>query len=326
MRSAPAKILKLSGIAALLAAVFFLMLFLERFSFNSQSLFLHAARNFGHAPLFGVIAIVILWLLELSIGQRTSTLFKYAIALIVTTGLGAFSEYMQYFTSRDADLMDWMFDIAGAASFLTVYFTIDPRLSGRERELQRRIRWPLRFTALSILLIAAIPTFIGAAASWHRHAVFPVIHDFNSYLDSRYLETTYADVEYVEPPAEWSGHDSQVARITFNSFKYPGLAFNGPFPDWSGYQALTLEVFSPADSTVTVRLMIKDYKVASYNDRYNGVVEIVPGYNSIRIPLADIENAPEYRQLHLASIYVMHFFIVEPKQPVVLYLDDLVLE
>ncbi len=326
MRSVPARILKLLGIAALLAAVFFLMLFLDRFGFNSQSLFWHAARNFGHAPLFGVIAIVILWLLELSVGNRTSTLFKYAIALIVTTALGAFSEYMQYFTQRDADFMDLMFDFAGAASFLAVYFSIDPRLSDSEHQLRRRIRWRLRIAALSTLLIAAIPTFIGAAASWHRQMTFPEMYTFGGFLENQYVETTYADVEYVEPPVEWSGHDSQVARVTFSPFQYPGLAFKGPYPDWSGYQALTLDIFSPADSTVEVHLMVKDYKSASYDNRYNGKFEIGKGYNTIRIQLSDIENAPKYRQLNLASIYVIHFFIIEPKQPIVLYIDDFSLE
>ena len=326
MRSARARIMKLLGIAALLAAVFFLMLFLDRFGFNSQSQFWSAARNFGHAPLFGVIAIVILWLLQLSFGRRTSALFQYSVALIATAGLGAFSEYMQFFTQRDADIMDLIFDIAGAASFLAVYFSIDPRLSDREHQFQRRFRWRLRIAALVTLLVAAIPTFIGAAASWHRRTTFPELYTFSGYLEGQYLETKSASVEYVEPPAEWSGHDSQVARVTFYPSQYPGLAFKGPFPDWNGYQALTLDIFSPADSTLEVHLMVKDYKSASYDNRYNGKFEIGKGYNTIRIQLSDIENAPKYRQLNLASIYVIHFFIIEPKQPIVLYIDDFSLE
>lgn len=326
MRSAPARILKLLGIAVLLAAVFFLMLFLDRFGFNRQSTFWSAARNFGHVPLFGVIAIVILWLMQLSLGRRTSFLFQYSVALIATAGLGAFSEYMQFFTQRDADVMDLVFDIAGAASFLAVYFSIDPRLSDRGHQLQRRIRWRLRIAALLILLVTAIPTFIGAAASWKRRMTFPELYTFSGYLEGQYLETKSAAVEYVESPAGWSDHDSQVARVTFDTSRYPGIAFKGPFPDWSDYQALKLDVFSPVDSTVSVYVMVKDYKAAPYDDRYTGTFEIVRGYNTIRIRLTDIENAPKYRQLDLAAIYVIHFFIIEPKQPVVLYMDDFFLE
>lgn len=326
MRPLQAKIVKFFGITALLAAVFFLMLFLDRFGFNRQSQFWQAARNFGHAPLFGVIAIVILWLLQLSFGRRTSVFFQYSVALIATAGLGALSEYMQFFTQRDADVMDLVFDLAGAVSFLAVYFSVDPRLPDREHKFQRRYRWRLRIAALVILMTAAIPTFIGAAADLHRRMTFPELYTFSGYLEDQYLETKFASVEYVEPPTGWSGHDSQVARVTFDTSQYPGLAFKGPFPDWSDYQSLKLDVFSPADSTMSVYVMVKDYKAAPYDDRYTGMFEIGPGYNTIRIPLADIKNAPEYRQLDLAAIYVIHFFIIEPKQPVVLYLDDFFLE
>lgn len=326
MRSLPAKIVKLFGIIALLATVFFLMLFLDRFNISSRSLIWHAARNFGHAPLFGVVAIVILWLLQLSFGRRLNVIYRYSIAMLAAIGLGALTEYMQFFTQRDADIMDWIFDIAGAAAFLSLYYSLDPHLPENERRGRDRIKVPLRLAAVLILLAAGIPTMIGAAASWHRRTAFPEMYTFSGYLERQFLESTHAEVEYVEAPPEWSGHDSRVARVTFMPAMYPGLAFKGPFPDWHGYRSLTLNIFSPADSAISIHLMVKDHERAGYDERYNGVFEIQQGYNEIRIPVEEIENAPAKRRLDMAAIHVIHLFIIEPKQPFTLYIDDIALE
>jgi hypothetical protein len=72
--------------------------------------------------------------------------------------------------------------------------------------------------------------------------------------------------------------------------------------------------------------MIKDRGVASFTDRYNRELLIHPGYNEIRIPLEEIEDAPANRQLDLSSIHIIHLFIIEPQQPMILYIDDLSLE
>jgi len=326
MRPPSAKLTKFFGIAALLAAVFLLMLFLDRFRFDSQSLFWHAARNFGHVPLFGVIAVIILWLLHLSVGGRLSALPRYAFAWIGAVGLGAISEYLQIASGRDADIMDWVYDIAGATAFLALHFTIDSRLSDKEKERMNRAGTPVRITALAILAVAGIPMVMGGAASGHRRTSFPKMYTFSSFLEKKFIESSHAVLEYAEPPAAWSSHDSQVAEVTFFPAKYPGLALKGPWPDWRDYQVLTLDVFSPAESSISLNLMIKDLEDASFNDRYNRELRIRPGLNKIRIQMADIENSPANRLLDLSSIQVIHLFVIEPQQALVLYFDDLLLE
>jgi hypothetical protein len=283
-------------------------------------------RNFGHVPLFGVIAIILLWLLYLSLGQRLSAFPRYSLAWLGAVGLGAISEYLQFFSARDADIMDWVNDIAGATAFLALHFTFDSQLSDREREQRNRVRIPIRVAALAILLVAGIPMIKGAAANWYRRISFPKMYTFSSYLETMFIQSQHADLEYTEPPVEWSGHDSQVAKVTFFPAKYPGLGLRGPYPDWRGYKMLTLDVFSPAESPVSLYLMIKDRGVASFTDRYNRELLIHPGYNEIRIPLEEIEDAPANRQLDLSSIHIIHLFIIEPQQPMILYIDDLSLE
>ncbi len=314
------------GIAALMAAAILLMLLLHKLNFGSRSLLWGTVRNFGHAPLFGVTAVIILWLLHLSVGQRLSTLLKYAVAWFGTVGLGAISEYLQISSARNADLMDWVYDIAGATAFLAFHFSIDPRVSDEEKRLQGRVKAPIRIASVLIILGLGIPVITGAAASWYRWTSFPKLYTFSSHLEKKFIESSHAVLEYVDPPDEWSSRDSQVAEVTFSPAKYPGLELRGPYPDWHGYQALTMDVFSRADSSVTLYLMIKDRERASYHDRYNGEMMIHPGHNEIKIPMLEIENSPSKRLLDLSSIQVIHLFLIEPQESLVLYLDDMILE
>ena len=327
MKPPPAKITKLLGIAALLAAVFFLLLFLDRFKFDSHTLFMDAVRNFGHVPLFGLIAVILLWILQLTtLGERLSVPHRYVLAWLGAVGLGAISEYLQYFSPRDADFMDLANDMAGATSFLVLHYLVDTRLSDRDKKQRNRFKIPLRIAALVILLVAGIPMIKAAAASWYRRASFPRMYTFDNGLEKKFIGQIYAELEFVDPPDEWQGRDSRVARVTFLPAKYPGLRFDGPWPDWRGYRTLTIDIFSPADSTVLLVMMIKDDEIAGYHDRFNRELRIDPGLNEIRIPVADIENSPENRRMDMSSLDAIHLFIIEPREPLVLYIDDLFLE
>jgi hypothetical protein len=326
MRPAQSKIMKLAGIAALLAAVFFLLLFLDRFKFDSHTLFMHAVRNLGHVPLFGLIAVILLWILQLTLGGRLGAIHRYILAWIGAAGLGAISEYMQYFSPRNADLMDLVNDIAGAASFLALHYLIDARLSNEEKKQRDRLRMPIRIAALAILLAVSIPVIRAAAASLHRRASFPEMYTFDSRFEKDFIKPQNAVLEFVDPPFEWKEKESRVGRITFLPAKYPGLEFEGPWPDWSEYRTLTIDIFSTADSTVFLTLMIKDDEIAGYKDRFNRELRIAPGLNEIRIPVAEIENGPENRRLDMASLEAIHLFMIEPREPLVLYIDDLFLE
>ena len=321
-----ARTMRLLGIAALLGAAVSLMLFLDKFRFGAQAFFWGSARNVGHAPLFGLIAVILLWLVQLSFGRRLSRMYQYSIAWLGAVGMGVLSEYLQIATQRDADIIDWLRDIAGATAFLALYFTIDPRLSDRGRELRNRAKTPIRIAAIAILAVVGIPMITAGIAHVHRQTSFPKMHTFDHYVERNFLKPIDVILEYVEPPDEWSGHTSQVARVTFLPARYPRMEFREPYPDWRGYQALTLDVFSPGDSSLTLFITIYDCRKSNYQDRYNGELQIQPGQNDLTIPLTDIEHGPKQRLLDLSSIQMIFIFMIDPRQPLVLYFDDLALE
>lgn len=316
----------LPAIAALLGAAAGLMVFLEKFTFGSHSPVRESLLDFGHAPLFGLMAIIILWLVRLSFGGRIGAPIQYAIAWMAAVGIGGLSEYMQIATHRDADPIDWLFDIIGATTFLAFYFTIDRRLSPRGKSLQIRHKTQVRVAVAAVLATAAIPLFISCAAQLQRRVSFPKLYTFDNFFERKFLVTSYVDVKTVAPPDKWDGRISRVAEVTFLPSRYPTLYLNGPFPDWSGYRALTLEVFSPAEAPLALSISIWDRDSAQYHDRYNGRLRIEPGYNKLEILLTDVERAPATRTLDLSAIRVILLFVVEPEQPAVLYLDNLVLE
>ena len=134
------------------------------------------------------------------------------------------------------------------------------------------------------------------------------------------------EVKIVEPPDAWTDHTSRVAEVTFLASRYPTLHFAGPFPDWSGYHALRMDVFSPLEVPVVLNISIKDHRGARYHDRYNGKLQIKPGYNELKIPLAEIEHAPAERTLDLSSVVVILVFLLNPEQDTILYFDELLLE
>ena len=320
------RIARLLGITTLLVAAVLLLLFLERFNLESTTIVLASLRNFGHLPLFGLLAVIVLWLLRFSFGKRIDIPIQYVIAWMGAVGIGALSEYMQISTQRDADIVDWLIDIAGVTSFLALHLTIDPWFVFRGNKLRIRHRIMLRFGAILIVSVSAIPLLISYSAQSYRNTIFPVLYTFDSYFEQRYLDTGNADLHLVAPPPGWRGCESKVAEIVFFPSKYPTVYCNGPFPDWDGYRVLTMDVFYPADDSLTLQVMIKDSLKAPYHDRYNGQVQVRPGYNRVEIPLSDIEQAPEDRRLDLSSIAEICLFLVDPEQEIILYLDNLLLE
>lgn len=320
------RIARLLGIAILLGAAVGLMLFLERFNIQSDTIVWKSLRNFGHLPLFGLMAVILLWFLRLSVGKRVDIPIQYVIAWMGTVGIGALSEYLQLPTRRDANIIDWLIDIAGATSFLALHFTIDPWISSRSNRLLKRHRIIIRIVAVLIISAAAIPLFVSCWAQLYRKTIFPALYTFDSYFERKYLDTANADLRIVASPSGWSGSESRVAEIDFYPSKYPTVYFLGPYPDWTGHRVLSIDVFSPADNPITIYVTIKDRRDASYDDRYNTQIQVQSGYNRVEIPLSDIENAPENRKLDLSSITDVYIFMSDPEHTIILYMDNMYLE
>ncbi len=312
------------ALAALLLAVFVL----DGINLPEQTRVWREFTNAGHAPLFGVVAIAILLLARVLLRRDSEPIRQYLIAFVGATVLGLLTELGQIIGPRDASLMDFVNDVIGALAFLGVAATFD-RSFGEQSWLRlpfKRSAIRLAFTAL--FLTAYIPFVILALAHLHRRAQFPVIMDFESYLDWQFVGWKEAKFDIVTTPPAWSGNTSRrVGSLLLLPARSSNFDIEYPYPRWRGYQSFSFEVFSAADSVYEIGFRIDDSRHNLEDwDRYGRRLTIMPGLNRYVIPLADVENAPAGRKMDMESIANIILFSSQLRQPLQLYLDNLRLE
>ena len=78
--------------------------------------------------------------------------------------------------------------------------------------------------------------------------------------------------------------------------------------------------------TLRINDATHDRNEGLFSDRYNGRLEVTPGWNHFRIPLEDIASAPETRRMNLARMIRLLLFTSGVTEPRWIYLDNLRLE
>jgi hypothetical protein len=79
------------------------------------------------------------------------------------------------------------------------------------------------------------------------------------------------------------------------------------------------------EAALSLTVSIRDHehfrRGGAYHDRFNGRYLIAPGWNDLRIPIAEIRAAPAERALDLADLSELVLFTVDLAHPRRLYLD-----
>lgn len=279
----------------------------------------------GHAPLFGCVAIVLLRI----VSRRWSGLAAYGIAFAGSVVIGALLEAAQFVGPRDADLLDFLRDVAGAVSFLMLARAVE------------RVRRPsgvtskdptlLVLVAIFMWMIVALPVIRVAVAMVQRDAASPLLHDFEAGWSRRFSRLHNAKMELCAPPDGWRADAEtpvrRVARIDFKPSTYSGLTLTEPTSDWSAYERLAFEVYSEIDSTVTLIVRIDDVDAEQdYHDRFNRGFQIEAGLNHVRVPLAEVQAGPRNRSLDLRNVRLVVVFVHRPETSFSLYFDAIRLE
>jgi hypothetical protein len=253
---------------------------------------------------------------------------QYLLAFAALVGAGAVSEYTQMIGPRDADLWDFMRDVSGGLCALAVMASFDSRLKGRGALRRPGFRHGLRVAAVLLVLVNFVPVAVWAESYRRRAARMPALYRLASQWDLMFTEANGAKLEIVPSPDGWSGRENlQVGRITFGPYRFPGVIFKEPYPDWSDYGYLDLELYSEHDRVIDLVLRIDDKHCNDYvGDRFNWRVKLPPGQHSLRISLEEVHSGPEDRELDLTAIEAMILFAVRPEKGTVLYLAEMRLE
>ncbi len=297
----------------------------------SKTLFWKAVYNFGHVPLFGCVAILLLWVSRTFIKRPGGqSLQHYSIALWGVLVLALLTESLQLLTvTRSFTLSDVIHDLVGAVCGLMLFLTYDSDLLGRWvewREFPRNA--VLRVTVVLVLALTLLPVMQWAYACWDRDNRFPSLVEFSSEWEMKFVKAVDSEWQVVEAPEGWKkSRDDLVGQVVFHPKRYPRIHLEEPYPDWRGYTFFQLDVYSELSSTQSIAIRIDDtYRTTSYENRFNRRIMISPGLNHIQIPLEDIRQAPESREMDMSSIRKVLLFAVSPPKEFILYFDNLRLE
>ncbi len=282
--------------------------------------------NAGHAPLFGVVSVIFLLIsINLLHRQLNNRIKHYLLVAGICLLLGIATEIIQGFIGRDADVVDALRDMAGFCAFLGIVATFDPWLSMSRLQHSANLKMYIRSIGLLLLFVAGTPVLISASAYYQRDREFPTLSSFELPKENYFRETNSLDMEIVDPPAAWTtmaGH--KVARLTFEPAGYPGVTFNEPYPDWTGYSQLSFEIFSPQTRPVDLFLRINDsHHNFELKDRFNCRLEVNTGANSYSLPLDSVRLAPEGRQMDMKKIARIILFAASPVDTFSVFLGPL---
>ena len=282
--------------------------------------------NFGHTPLFGLVAIALLRISREILTDDFPILLQYLFSSALALGLGLIWELIQIPTAGDADLTDLARDGIGILGMMSLWLAMDGRYWRRRAKAQRRTREKWFLFGGAVMILSAVPLMIWAATYIERDNDFPTLSRFDSFLGRKLISLQDSQLNVIDSPSGWTentGH--KVAYLILRAdAEYPGIEIRDPSPDWREFSYLVFEVYSPADSQISLSICIEDDEHnLEYNDRYTFRLKLSPGLNRIELDLADVETAPTGRSMDMGAIARIKLFTFRPVAPVELYLSDL---
>ena len=297
----------------------------------SHTILLKAFYDFCHFPLFGAVAILLLYLVrQLGEPRGWSVGRQYGTACIGAVTLGALTEGVQSLSSgRFAEWADLYRDVSGAVAALGFSVTYDARFTGRVATWRLAPRKHLVHAGVGLLVVIALsPVVAWTYAYWDRATRFPSLVQFSSAWEMVFVKGNDCTIQIVPPPSSWEkSRVDTVGHMVCTPAHYPGLRLEEPYPDWRGYSHFRVEVYSelPVAQSLTIRIDDAHHH-HEYADRFNRAITITPGLNHIHILLDDIRHAPLGRELDLGAIRNVMLFAIRPPEEFSLYVDNIRLE
>jgi VanZ family protein len=273
--------------------------------------------DFGHIPLFGLIALGILWFLNR--GKRPIRgKSQFITAGVITFFLGALTEFIQLLTpSRDFEVGDIIFDAIGAAVFLSIAYPFP-------RDIHTKTKSLMRAGALSLLMIASFPMLSAAIDSWNMEKSFPVLGSFETSFEMNRWSSKESRIERTRTHA--TAGDYSLKMILLPGV-YPGISLDYLQNDWRGYTSMSFDVFNEGNSPLDITVRINDQKHNNeFIDRFNKGFRLQPGKNHVIISLDEVKKAPRVRKMDMADITNICIFAYNLKTPRTVYFDNFRLE
>lgn len=290
--------------------------------------------NALHGPIFAVVAVLLLVLIERRFGSGRRACVT---AFLLAVALGILVEVLQSLAKRPGSVVDVLTDTAGAAVGLalwTLFAATRPealqlnRVSTLPRKRGSVVGLPIVVALAGITFVAWAP-LQAARAYAHRAAVFPSIAEFRGAQDLVFVSTDGAQVAIEPLPEPWGqGPDDRGLRIAYDARHSPAVQVMEPVRDWRAYSVIAVDITNPATTELGLTFRIFDANHDwSHKDRLNLPLRIPPGTRTIvRVALSAVEGAPAGRRMDLSRIANVMLFGRASTQPAEFYVSRIWLE
>jgi hypothetical protein len=271
-----------------------------------------------HGPVFGLIAVCLLAMTP-SIWHWQGRL---VISLAATVLLAILSEVAQIpMPNRSASVGDLVNDMVGALAFISAAVVLSPNF----HVPPGRGRWLILLAAV-LLVWPLKPLANVSAAYWERYEQLPSIAPFESRNSHLFYFLNNATMRFASADDE-----ADIApEFRFNKTGSSSINFHDPWSDWRPYQALVLDIDNLDTKTLPLTIRIHDeaHLIGDqpHEDRFNRLLDLAPGRHSINLDLADVEQAPDGRDMDMGHIDGLVLFGTEKEAGSRFVIHDIRLE
>lgn len=267
--------------------------------------------NFGHIAFFALCTVLIHQYVSLAHWSRW--LFLSLVVLII----GIIIEQVQGIIGRHKSWQDVFYNLTGV--WLGLFWFLKPSPGV----------WMGRIWALVAFMPAFLAVLMSAYGYWSLQQQMPVINSFETGMEIQQLHFNPERVQVMQ----MKNHATQglfSLAVTLNPARYSGVRVAVPVSDWSPYQQLQMDFFNPEPELLIVMLRISDRQhdrgENRFDDRFNQLITLKPGWNHIAIPLSRIRTAPKARAMNLDEVSSIGLFASNLPAPREFFWDYLFLK
>jgi len=279
----------------------------------------HSSRSYqnfwdlGHIFFFAILTFLLLSLWQ-TLAQKSFP-WQCIRIFLITLILGTAIEMFQYGSSRTPDPGDMVRNLIG--SCLALFFWAPSRRTISDKKL--RI---LQLLSVLMFMVGLLPLSIALTDEWTAQKQFPVLSDFETPFE-KYRWDGEA-VHSIDHRIAYHGKSSLKVQLDTTEYSGVGLKY---FPrDWQNYEALIFSVYNPASKPIKLTCRVHDRRHTQgpqrYSDRFNKSYVLDNGWNTIKINLEEISNAPKTRQMNISQIYNLGIFAVQLPEPRIVFIDN----
>jgi VanZ family protein len=277
---------------------------------------LAAAWNLGHIVAFSLWSyLLVTW----KVLREASPARQWGIALVFCLVAGSAAEGIQSMLGGVASSGDLLRNMVGGVIALSWF-------SPSSMILPERVRRAARTIAAILLLVAFLPLAAALSDEEIARIQFPVLSDFETPFEAgRWDGGARFSVD-----GSVARHGKASLRVDMGTSLYSGVSLVYFPRDWRGYRFLRLEVFNPSPEEIAITCRIHDLRHEEgeqrYEDRFNKVFRLRPGWNPFRVDLEEVARAPAGRTLDLGAIRAVGIFTTMLPTPRTIFLDHIRLE